>query len=176
MFVGGFKVVVLRGDKMIYVVMGVCGCGKSTVGEMLAQQLNIPFYDADEFHSDLNREKMANGIALTDEDRNPWLVSLANHMINWNAAGGAVLACSALKQSYRDILSSNKKNKVQFIYLQGDENTLSQRLSYRTQHFMPPALLKSQLKTLEEPIDAITTSIKDSVEEIVANIFKAINA
>ena len=160
---------------MIYVVMGVCGCGKSTIGEILAQQLNISFYDADDFHTDLNKNKMANGNPLTDDDRGPWLRLIANHLVDWNASGDAVLACSALKQSHRDILTTKLSNDVKFIYLKGDEKTLAQRLSKRTQHFMPPALLKSQLQILEEPIDAITTSIKNSADEIVANIFKAIN-
>lgn len=155
--------------------MGVCGCGKSTVGEMLARQLNISFYDADDFHSDLNKEKMANGNPLTDDDRGPWLRLIANKMVDWNASGNAVLACSALKQSHRNILTTKLSSDVKFIYLKGDEETLTQRLSNRTQHFMPPALLKSQLQILEEPIDAITTSIKSSADAIVATIFKAIN-
>ena len=155
--------------------MGVCGCGKSTVGEMLARQLNISFYDADDFHSDLNKEKMANGNPLTDDDRGPWLRLIANKMVDWNASRNAVLACSALKQSHRNILTTKLSSDVKFIYLKGDEETLTQRLSNRTQHFMPPALLKSQLQILEEPIDAITTSIKSSADAIVATIFKAIN-
>jgi len=174
-FVESLEVVAIKGNKMIYVVMGVSGCGKSTVGEMLAKQLNISFYDADDFHSELNKEKMASGIALTDHDRSPWLRLLANHMVDWNASGGAVLACSALKQSYRDILTSSLHSEVQFVYLKGDELTLAQRLSNRSQHFMSSALLQSQLQTLEEPIDAITTSIKNSADAIVATIFKAIN-
>ncbi len=155
--------------------MGVSGCGKSTVGEMLAQQLNISFYDADDFHTDLNKEKMASSIALTDHDRSPWLGLLANHMVDWNASGGAVLACSALKQCYRDALTSTLPNRIQFIYLKGDEKTLAQRLSNRTMHFMSSALLQSQLQTLEEPKGAILISIENTVDEIVATIFKAIN-
>ena len=155
--------------------MGVSGCGKSTVGEMLARQLNISFYDADDFHTELNKDKMASGKALTDDDRNPWLRLLANHMLDWQASGGAVLACSALKQGYRDTLTSRLPNSVQFVYLKGDEKTLVQRLSNRTMHFMSSALLQSQLQTLEEPKGAIATSIDHSPDEIVATIFKAIN-
>ena len=160
---------------MIYVVMGVSGCGKSTVGEMLAEKLNISFYDADDFHSDYNKEKMASGNALTDDDRAPWLGLLANTMVDWETSGGAVLACSALKQNYRDTLSSTLANAVQFIYLQGDEKTLSQRLAGRAKHFMNSGLLQSQLQTLEEPENAIVTSIANTPDEIVRNIFKAIN-
>ena len=159
---------------MIYIVMGVSGCGKSTIGTLLAEKLALPFYDADDFHSPTNIEKMAQGTPLTDDDRKPWLTLLADQIINWQAEGGAVLACSALKQSYRDILSSTTENSVKFVYLKGDKAVLTARLTNRNNHFMPANLLTSQLATLEPPEDAITVSLEKTVEEIISDILKAI--
>ncbi|MEP1552440.1 MAG: gluconokinase [Paraglaciecola sp.] len=159
---------------MIYIVMGVSGCGKSTIGEELAKQLSLPFYDADDFHFPESVVKMASGTPLTDEDRKPWLTLLANNITQWQSAGGAVLACSALKQSYRDILSSTTENTVRFVYLKGDKATLSARLNSRDNHFMPETLLESQLNTLEPPQDAITVLLKNTVDEIISQILKAV--
>ncbi|AWB66099.1 gluconate kinase [Saccharobesus litoralis] len=159
---------------MIYVVMGVSGCGKSTVGQMLAEQLNVAFYDADDFHPKANVAKMTAGMPLNDEDRWPWLQSLADNMAQWQRDGGAVLACSALKQSYRDLLASVDSQVVQFIYLQGSFATLLARLKGRKGHFMQADLLQSQLDTLEEPASAITVSIDQPVDELVSDILKAL--
>ena len=160
---------------MIYIVMGVSGCGKSTVGSLLAQQLSLPFYDADDYHPTSNIEKMSQGIALTDDDREPWLTLLANHITQWELAGGAVLACSALKQSYRDILSSTTEGVVKFVYLKGDKEVLASRLRSRESHFMPDTLLDSQLATLETPKDAITVRLENTLDEIISDILKEIN-
>lgn len=159
---------------MIYIVMGVSGCGKSTVGDLLAKQLSLPFYDADDFHFPENIEKMANAIPLTDEDREPWLTLLANNIVQWQADGGAVLACSALKESYRDILRSTTQDVVQFIYLKGDKTLLASRLKSRNDHFMPETLLTSQLNTLEPPTEAITVLLENTPDEIIAQIIEAI--
>ncbi len=159
---------------MIYIVMGVSGCGKSTIGALLAEKLALPFYDADDFHPSTNIEKMAQGTPLTDDDRKPWLTLLADHISNWQTEGGAVLACSALKQSYRDILSSTTENSVKFVYLKGDKAVLAARLTSRDNHFMPANLLTSQLATLEPPEDAITVLLEKTVEEIISDILKAI--
>lgn len=159
---------------MIYIVMGVSGCGKSTIGKELAEQLSLPFYDADDFHFPESVAKMASGTALTDDDRKPWLSLLANNIVDWESAGGAVLACSALKQSYRDILSSTTENTVRFVYLKGDKATLTARMKSRANHFMPESLLDSQLNTLEPPQDAITVLLKNTVDEIISQILKAI--
>lgn len=155
---------------MIYIVMGVSGCGKSTIGSLLSKHLSLPFYDADDFHFPESIEKMSSGTPLTDEDRKPWLTLLANNIIEWQAGGGGVLACSALKQSYRDILSSTTENVVQFIYLKGDKELLATRLRSRESHYMPETLLNSQLATLEPPKEAITIPIKGSVDDMVTEI------
>ncbi len=155
---------------MIYIVMGVSGCGKSTIGSLLSKHLSLPFYDADDFHFPESIEKMSSGTPLTDEDRKPWLTLLANNIIEWQAGGGGVLACSALKQSYRDILSSTTENVVQFIYLKGDKELLATRLRSRESHYMPETLLNSQLATLEPPKEAITILIKGSVDDMVTEI------
>jgi len=160
---------------MIYIVMGVSGCGKSTVGSLLAKRLSIPFYDADDFHLAENIEKMSNGIPLTDDDRSPWLNLLAKQIIEWEKTGGAVLACSALKQSYRDILCSTTKQVVQFIYLKGDQEVLSSRLRNRESHYMPESLLQSQLATLEEPKEGVTVSITHSLEDVLSEILVQIS-
>lgn len=159
---------------MIYIVMGVSGCGKSTVGELLSKKLSIPFYDADDFHFPENVAKMANGIPLTDDDRKPWLTLLANNIVDWQSEGGAVLACSALKEVYRDILSATTESVVKFIYLEGEKELLASRLKGRDSHFMPNSLLDSQLSTLEPPKQAITISLDNTLDDIVSQILKAI--
>ena len=155
--------------------MGVSGCGKSTIGSLLAKHLSLPFYDADDFHFPESIEKMSSGHALTDEDRKPWLTLLANNIVQWESNGGGVLACSALKQSYRDILSSTTDGVVQFIYLEGDQELLATRLRNRESHYMPETLLKSQLDTLETPKNAITVLIKNSLDEMISEILKQIS-
>ncbi|MCU4674187.1 gluconokinase [Catenovulum sp. 2E275] len=159
---------------MIYVVMGVSGCGKSSIGQALADKLNVNFYDADDFHSKSSVEKMSNGIPLTDEDRLPWLTNLAEQMVSWNQQGGAVLACSALKQKYREWLSQPQPDQVTFVYLQGSFELISNRLAARKGHFMSAKLLTSQFETLEEPTDAIIVSIEPQPAEIVEQILQEI--
>ncbi|KMT63741.1 gluconokinase [Catenovulum maritimum] len=159
---------------MIYIVMGVSGCGKSSIGELLAQRLECPFYDADDYHPQSNIDKMSNGISLNDDDRAPWLSLLANHMVKWEQQGGAVLACSALKQKYRDILASTLADKVSFVYLDGSKALISERLNAREGHFMSSNLLESQFATLEVPVDAINVSIADQPAKIIENILQRI--
>lgn len=159
---------------MVYIVMGVSGCGKSSVGQLLAERLQAPFYDADDYHSENNIEKMSNGIALNDDDRRPWLLGLAERINSWHNQGPAVLACSALKQQYRDLLTSTTTNVVQFVYLQGSKALLTARLEGRKNHFMATGLLDSQLNTLEEPDDALIVSIDNTLDGIVTQIVKAI--
>ncbi len=160
---------------MIYIVMGVSGCGKSTVGKLLAEKLSIPFYDADDYHFPENVKKMENGIPLTDVDRKPWLTLLADNIKLWESSGGAVLACSALKQIYRDLLASTTTDVVKFIYLKGDKSVLFSRLTERESHFMPDTLLDSQLQTLEPPADAITVSIEQSLDDMLSQILKEVS-
>ncbi len=159
---------------MIYIVMGVSGCGKSTVGSLLSEKLSVPFYDADDFHFPESIEKMSQGTPLNDEDRQPWLTLLANNIVEWEKNGGAVLACSALKQSYRDLLSSTTNQVVKFIYLEGSQEVLSSRLRNRESHFMPETLLQSQFATLEIPKEAITVLITNSLDEMISEILQKI--
>lgn len=157
---------------MVYIVMGVSGCGKSTIGKLLAEGLTLPFYDGDDFHPQSNIDKMASGQALNDGDREPWLKELAHHINNWNQKSGAVLACSALKQSYRDLL--NQFGGVTFIHLTGSKELITQRMEARD-HFMPPELLKSQFTTLEAPTDSWDYSIELDPSTIITLIKERIH-
>ncbi len=152
----------------IIVIMGVSGCGKSTVGKALASKLKIPFFDADDFHPTSNRLKMESGIPLTDEDRLPWLQTLSNLISEHAESTGVVLACSALKKSYREeLIGSN--NRIEFVYLKGEYQLIADRMLKRN-HFMPKSLLESQFETLEEPDDAITIDIELDVISILEQL------
>ena len=154
---------------MIVLLMGVSGAGKTTVGTMLASQLGWEFADADDYHPAANVEKMRNGIPLTDADREPWLESLRSLIAAWMAAGkSAVLACSALKQAYRDRLTVGESVRV--VYLKADRELLRERLLLRRGHYMKEGMLESQIETLEEPANAIALDARSSVEEIVRAI------
>ena len=152
---------------MVVVLMGVSGSGKTTIGRMLAGALNWRFYEGDDLHPQSNREKMSRGIPLTDSDRLPWLTSI-RRLIERCLAGrvSAVIACSALKESYRQMLVVDPA-KMKIVYLKGTPELLAQRIANRKGHFMPPALLPSQLDTLEEPRDAITVDISGTPNQIV---------
>ena len=149
--------------------MGVSGSGKSTVGKILAEKLGSNFYDSDQFHSQENIEKMSKGIPLSDADRELWLKSIQSLIELQN--GDAFLACSALKQSYRDILNIPGKNVV-FVHLKGEKKLLQKRLLDRKGHYAGPNLLDSQLETLEEPQDALTLDISSTPEVLVGEIIK----
>ena len=164
---------------MIYVVMGVSGAGKTLIGKQLADALNLSFYDGDDFHPVENVRKMESGQPLNDEDRWPWLDELARNMDEWQQDdGGAVLACSALKQSYRNHLRSSSNSTLIFIYLKGSKELIAQRLKKREGHYMPADLLDSQFEALEEPRarDAITVSVDQSPEEIIREFRKYLKA
>ncbi|HLV86109.1 MAG TPA: gluconokinase [Candidatus Sulfotelmatobacter sp.] len=154
---------------MILILMGVVGSGKTTVGILLAKELHWQFADADDFHSPENKDKIHRGIALTDEDRKPWLANLRIQIAQWIAANqNAVLACSALKRAYREEL--NVGPAVRFVYLKGNADLIESRLRARTGHFANDKILASQFEQLEEPDDAITVSIEPSPEQIAAAI------
>jgi gluconokinase len=153
--------------------MGVSGSGKSTVGPALAAELDWPFLDADTLHPQANVAKMASGIPLTDADRWPWFDRIVAEMRRYAAAGkNVVVACSALKQAYRDRLASG--GSVRVVYLKGDAETIAPRLAGRKGHFMPPSLLASQFATLEEPDNAIVVDITQPVAAQVAAITRAL--
>lgn len=161
---------------MFIVIMGVSGCGKTTVGKALAAGLRVPFYDADNYHAQENLAKMATGIPLTDSDRAGWLTLLAAMIETETRAGhDGVLACSALKQSYRDVLVSRSRN-VRFVYLKGSYDLILERMKKRGGHFMKPEMLKSQFDTLEEPADAITLDVENTVDEIVKKALEIISS
>ncbi len=132
--------------KTTIVVMGVSGCGKSTVGQDLAKRLGWPMVEGDDLHSTANKTKMASGTPLTDEDRGPWLESIRDWIDT--TPSHAIVTCSALKRSYRDILRT-ARGRVRFLHLDGSPTVLGERMAARKGHFMPPALLISQLETLE---------------------------
>ena len=158
---------------MTVLLMGVSGSGKSTVGPALAAELNWPFLDADILHPQANVTKMASGIPLTDADRWPWFDRIVAEMRRYAAADkSVVIACSALKQAYRDRLAGG--GSVRVVYLKGDAETIAPRLAGRRGHFMPPSLLASQFATLEEPDDAIVVDITQPVAAQVAAITRAL--
>jgi gluconokinase len=167
---------------MIVVVMGVSGCGKSTVGQKIAERLGCAFRDGDEFHTDANRAKMHAGIPLNDDDRKPWLESIRTYMDEMTSGGQSlVVACSALKQRYRDVLrgkaaSGNSSGITEFVYLKGDFELLQGRLSARKDHFFNPNLLRSQFDALEEPTDAVIVDIALPPEAIVDEAVRQLQA
>lgn len=155
---------------MIIILMGVSGAGKSTVGQLLARQLGWHFYDADDLHPDANKRKMSHAIPLTDEDRRPWLLTVRALIERCLAErSSAVIACSALKQSYRDMLVVDPA-AVKIVYLRGDIDLIAKRMAARRDHFMSDELLRSQFDTLEEPRDAFVVDISTIPEDIVAAI------
>jgi gluconokinase len=154
---------------VIVLLMGPAGSGKTTVGELLAPQLGWEFADGDSFHSPANIEKMARGVPLDDHDRIPWLDAIRAAMEQWNAQRrNVVLACSALKKSYRERLLIN--SAVRLVYLKGTYDLLRQRLHARKGHYATEQILTSQFADLEEPADAITIDVDRSPEEIVLEI------
>lgn len=156
--------------------MGVSGCGKSTVGNLLATRLECRFADADDFHSTENVARMSAGIPLTDEDRAGWLERLRREIKNCLDAGESlVLACSALRETYRERLAGQEP-RVVFVYLKGTFEQVADRLAERREHFMPQSLLRSQFATLEEPAQAIVVPVDLKPDEAVAQILRTVAA
>ncbi len=159
---------------MIIIIMGVAGSGKTTVGSLLGRELGWEFYDGDDFHSEANRAKMSQKIPLTDEDRSTWLSALRD-LISHNVRNdrSIVLACSALKESYRNMLKV--AGRVRFVHLKGTYSQIESRLRERKGHFMSAEMLASQFDTLEEPQDVLTIDISKTPQEIAAIIRKGLN-
>ncbi|KAJ5892505.1 gluconokinase [Penicillium tannophilum] len=174
----------------IWVVTGPAGCGKSTVGQAIRQKLNLPFLEGDDYHPKANKDKMGNGIPLTDADRWDWLISLRQAAIdalspsesnNFHPPAGVVVACSALKQKYRDVMRvaayGSPSVQIHFVYLKLTEAVLMQRVSQRKSHYMKSDMVQSQLAALEEPQgewDAITINVEGSQEQVQQNVLKAV--
>ena len=158
-------------NKPIFYIMGVSGCGKTTVGKLLAKKLEIPFFDGDDFHPESNIKKMKAGIPLNDDDRHGWLLRL-NALAKENSEKGGIIGCSALKVSYRRILDKGIEKKVVWVFLKGSFETIHERMKKRKGHYMPPSLLKSQFEALEPPKHALVLSILKTPEEIVDEIVK----
>jgi len=160
----------------LYVIMGVSGSGKSLIGARLARELDIEFVEGDGLHAPDNVKRMAAGMPLTDDDRRGWLIAIAAQLREAKRAGvGLVVSCSALKRSYRDLLRSRVEADVRFVYLAGSRALLAERLAQRRGHFMPPALLESQLSILEAPSPderAWVCDISQAPDAIVADLVK----
>ena len=154
-----------------YIVMGVAGCGKTTIGSKLARSLGVLFLDADDFHPEANLKKMSSGIPLDDSDRIPWLESLREEL---RSNRGCVLACSALKQNYRSMLEDADRN-TRFIMLDISKETARRRLLSRANHFMPETLIDSQFDSLERPTDALVVDAEAPVDSVLDVILRKIS-
>ena len=160
---------------MVYILMGVSGVGKTTLGSMLAKELSVPFYDADDFHSDSNIEKMQNGVPLNDQDREEWLSTISSRIPEWQNSDGGVLACSALKEKYRKQLAGKKDSNIEWVFLFEDFSIIADRISKRKLHFFNPDLLKSQYDTLEPPDYGIHIKVDNTPEESLMEILKKLD-
>ncbi len=164
----------MGGHTGLYVMMGVCGSGKSLIGAQLARELDIEFVEGDWLHPPDNVKRMAAGMPLTDDDRHGWLIRVAARLRAAQRAGtGLVVSCSALKRSYRDLLRSAGAEGLRFVYLAGSRALLAERMAQRRGHFMPPSLLDSQLAILEEPSPderAWACDISQAPQAIVADL------
>lgn len=161
------------------IVMGVSGCGKSSVGDGLAAHFGLPFIEGDSLHPPANVEKMSHGTPLTDDDRWPWLERIGAEISAKLAAGsGIIVSCSSLKKAYRDLLRRAAGGRLLFVYLHGSPALLAERMLARKGHFMPASLLESQLRTLENPTgepDVLTIPIDGSIDMIVSLAIAALD-
>ncbi|MBN2626312.1 MAG: gluconokinase [Spirochaetales bacterium] len=156
---------------MVIMIMGVSGCGKTTLGERSAQRLGLPYYEADGFHPRENIEKMSNGIPLTDEDRWPWLAAIRDSIKQIQGRGdSAVLTCSALKESYRRFLEEGLAEPLKWVYLKGSFETIHDRMASRKDHYFKADMLKSQFAALEEPDYGLILDIERPLEEKIEEV------
>ena len=163
---------------MILIVMGVSGSGKTTLAQALAKATGWQFAEGDDYHSVANKAKMHSGIPLTDEDRAPWLATLHDLMAGWFQQGeSGILTCSALKETYRQILTADlPAESYRFVLTEAPKEVISERMQARHDHFMPAALLDSQLATLEPPADALHVSAQQPVEVSVKKVLQSIGS
>ncbi len=159
---------------MIILLVGVSGCGKTTVGKQLASAMNLPFLDADDLHPPENILKMKAGIPLNDKDRGPWLHALKIELEEMRKKGGGIVACSALKADYRQILREGAGRDAHFVFLKGSRDLIRKRLEHRQGHYMKQDLLDSQFRDLEEPKDALILSIEEPPEILCRRILASI--
>lgn len=155
---------------MIIIITGVSGSGKTTLGSLLSKKLRLPFFDADDFHPPANIQKMSMGIPLTDQDRIPWLEHLADSMLQWESSGGGILACSALRENYRETLQVVPK--ITWLHLKGSKELLHERMNNREGHYMKPGLLDSQLETWEEPEYGMHLDVSKTPETLLEEVMK----
>ena len=155
------------------IIMGVSGTGKTSLGKHLSQEMDWPFYDADDFHPQTNKEKMKSGLELDDADRAPWLAELAQKIRGWSKNGAAILACSALKEAYRKILSA-ENNAITWVVLNGSFDLIKRRLENRENHFFDAALLQSQFDVLELPPYGIHLNIEDTIPQLASSVLNKI--
>ena len=160
---------------IVIYIMGVAGSGKTTIGQKLSSKTSFAFYDADYFHPQQNIDKMKAGTPLTDEDRWPWLENIHAFVTQQLQTCNIILACSALKQVYRERLSSGIETQCRWVYLNGSYQTILERMQNRTGHYMPTTLLQSQFETLEVPDNIIEVNIAMTPEEIAEEIISKIN-
>jgi carbohydrate kinase (thermoresistant glucokinase family) len=154
---------------MIIQVIGVSGCGKTTIAKKLSEELGLPFFDADDFHPQANIDKMRSGKPLNDHDRQSWLQTLSKNLVEWEKQGGAILACSALKENYRKILAKGLNN-CHWVFLSGSYDVIFERMRKRKDHYMSKEMLRSQFEALEVPEYGIHVDIDKTPEEIVEMI------
>ena len=155
----------------VFYVMGVSGSGKTTIGRLLAENLGFPFFDGDDYHPQANIDKMSKGEPLDDNDRQPWLQRLRELAVEYGIPG-CVIACSALKKSYREILSEGLPHQTEWVFLKGDYQTILARMKERTGHYMPKELLRSQFDALESPGGAISVPIEETPSQQLAYIIQ----
>lgn len=158
-----------------FILMGVAGSGKTTVGKQVSTQLHLPFYEGDDFHPPQNIAKMSSGIPLTDADRGPWIDALVA-ALNSRGERDAVIACSALSTFVRDRLRAGLKEPVQFLWLSGEPELIEQRLQTRPKHYMKAGMLASQFAALQAPHEAHRIDIRQPLDKVVADVVSIINS